>query len=131
MSTEGLEPAVERFIDDHIASVAQLELLLLLQQARDQVWKPEELARELRVETAWAEAQLRAFAAARIVSPASDQAAYRYLPESDELERAVAGLSRAYLLQRVRVIERIYGRTSSRIRAFADAFRLKKEKPDG
>ncbi len=132
MASDDLAPEVRSFIDEHIRSVSQLEMLLLLQTTADQNWTVAELARELRVEAAWVEAQLNGFAAAGLVSKSAETpAAYRFNPATPELRRAMLALSRAYLLQRVRVIERVYGRSSDRIQAFADAFRLKKERPDG
>jgi hypothetical protein len=114
-------------------------------------WTPEALARELRVDRAWADAQLRAFAAARLVRPdpphdgagpapadgrsgggGGEGGAFVFAPATPDLERDVTAAAQAYLLHRVRVIEIIYAaRPSAAVQSFADAFRLRRDPPHG
>ena len=127
---EGISADVQRFIEQHIRSVAQLELLLLLRTTSQQPWSPDDLAREMRVEPWWAQAELLNLCQRGLVEKLGDSPPrYRYQPRADELERAVTDVAQAFLLHRVRVIEVIYRQPSEQIRAFADAFRLRKE-PD-
>lgn len=132
MSANQISDDARRFLDEHITSVAQLEMVLLLRNNPQQQWTAERLSRELRVEPAWALAQLRDFSRRGLLQ-SSDQGAlsFQYDPQSPELDQSVIAVSQAYLLQRVSVIELIYGKPSPNIRAFADAFRLRKEPPSG
>ncbi len=123
---------VRRFIAEHIRSVAELELLLLLRLSPERGWIPADLGRELRVEPAWAESQVRRLTGRGLVE-ASDQpeTTYRFRPRSPELAEAVATLAQAFLLHRVSVIELIYTGPSEGAQALADAFRLTREPPHG
>jgi hypothetical protein len=56
---------------------------------------------------------------------------YHFAPATSELEAGVVAVAQAYLTRRVAVIEMIYARPSDNLRAFSDAFRLRKEPPSG
>lgn len=129
---ESLEPA-KRFIADYIGSVAQLELLLLLRTASPRAWTVEGLARELRVEPKWARSQLIQFCDIGLVrlDESSGETTYAYNPIREELREQVTAVAQAYLLHRVSVIEAIYSKPPQSIRAFADAFKFRKEPPRG
>jgi predicted transcriptional regulator len=135
---EGIPIDVQRFIEQHIRSVAQLDLLLLLRTRPEQPWTPDDIAREMRVEPSWAQGELLNLSNRGLVEKSSDSSTeggtsprYKYQPRTSELERAVTDVAQAYLLQRVRLIEEIYRQPSEHIRAFADAFRLRKEPDHG
>jgi hypothetical protein len=127
-----IAPNAQRFIRDHITSVAQLEMLLLLRTNPQQAWSAVELARELRVDPAWAEAQMCYLHEKQLIelSAASDPV-YRYCPATPELEATVTALTQAYLVHRVSVIELIYDKPPEALRALADAFRIRKKPPHG
>lgn len=133
MSDPGVQPLVEQFIRDHIASVAQLEILLLLQTNPAQAWSPQGIARELRIESAGAAAQLAQLLASGLVREAgADQ--FVFAPRSAELQAAVTALAQAYLIRRVTVIGMIFAKPPSppaSIQAFSDAFKLRKDPTHG
>jgi hypothetical protein len=115
---------VRQLIIEHISSIEQLEILLLLYREPARAWSADAVARELRIHTASAAARLadlrdRGFAAA------DGAAAYRYRPGGAP-DGAVDGLARAYAERRVTVIELIFSKPLDNVRVFADAFRLKK-----
>jgi hypothetical protein len=127
------EPGVQarKFVAQFITSVAQLEMLLLLRTNPGESWSAENLARELRVETPWAEAQLRQFCDSGLAEcSGSPEALYRFRAATPAIDEAVTALSREYLIHRVSIIEAIYSKPSGSIRVFADAFRIKKEPPN-
>jgi len=131
MPSENLTSQVQRFLAEHISSVAQLDLLLLLRTNPQQYWSAADLVRELRVDTAWAESQLREMAARRVLAADPERPdCFRYAPADAELDAAIAATARGYLLNRVSVIEFIY-RPNQTLRAFAEAFRFRREPPDG
>ena len=129
---ESLDSA-KRFIADFIGSVAQLELLLLLRTTAPRRWTVQELSNELRVEVKWARAQLLHFCDCGLVRPddSAGETTFMYEPAREELRTQVTAVAQAYLLHRVTVIEAIYSKPPQSIRAFADAFKFRKEQPRG
>src|SRR5690349_12182060 len=126
--TSDLPEEVRRFIAQHIDSVEQLEILLLLHQQPGRAWSSEAVARELRIAPASAGERLEAMVHDGIllrqgVSPKE----YLYSPETMKLDDAVRGLAMGYAKRRVTVINLIYSKPVGRIRTFADAFRLRKD----
>lgn len=119
----------ERFIAEHIVSVAQLETILLLRARADDELGAEAVARELRIEPAWAAAELRALEAAGFVAGrTASPPVYRYAPRTAELARGVDLVADAYAQRRVAVTTAIFQKPSAPARALADAFRLRKDR---
>jgi hypothetical protein len=132
MAEPEFDIVMQKFLDQHFSSVAQLELLLLLRTTSDRVWTADELAREMRVEAAWAQEQLGQFVAAGLVVIVDEGTmSFRFEPVDEERRHMMGVVSRMYLINRVRVIEWIYRPRSDRAQAFADAFRLKKGPTNG
>ena len=132
LNPQGLPADVAAFIADHIDSVVQLEILLLLQAVPGKNFAAAELAKHLAVDAAWADAQLADLGTRGLLACTSDpQPAYRYAPRTSDIDGAVKGLARAYADRRVSVISAIFSKPSEQIRSFADAFRLRKEGPRG
>jgi hypothetical protein len=126
-----LPEAVRRFIADHIDSVEQLEILLLLYQHPERSWTAESVARELRISVLSAGDRLKDMARAAILSRVEGgEGEYCYAPENQQLGEAVAGLATAYSERRVTVINLIFSKPIDKIRTFADAFRLRRDDED-
>jgi hypothetical protein len=131
LRNSGLPEEVRRFIVDHIDSVEQLEILLLLHGQRARTWTAESVARELRIAPISAGERLEEFVRGSVLSRADGTPVeYRYAPGSSKLDTAVDGLARAYSERRVTVINFIFSKPVDKIRTFADAFRLRKEDDD-
>ena len=127
----GISFRVKQFIADQVDSVMQLEMLLLVRQT-DEYWTPAELAGQLRIDPEWVESQLRIMVAGGLVVTSGESPAqFRYEPRTPELAATVDELSRAYADRRVTVIGMIFSKPTDKIRSFADAFRIRKERPDG
>lgn len=126
MSEAEIPANVRSFVHDHVESVVQVEVLLLLQAEPGRAFCGADVVAALRVEPAWARAQLSELAARGILVEAAP-GAYRFAPRTAEIEAAVAGLARAYADRRVTVIGLIYAKPSEPLRSFADAFRLRKD----
>ncbi len=124
MSRTGLPDVVARFIADHIDSVEQMEVLLLLRREPHRRWDADAVGRELRIAAASAGDRLRDLAGRGLLEGAQD--GYRYAPESPSLGDAVDQLDAAYGERRVSVINHIFSRPSERISTFADAFTLRR-----
>jgi hypothetical protein len=126
-----LPEAVRRLIADHIDSVEQLEILLLLFQHPERSWSAESVARELRISALSAGDRLKDMARAAILSKVpGSEGEFRYAPESPQMGEAVAGLAAAYSERRVTVINLIFSKPVDKIRTFADAFRLRRDDDD-
>ncbi len=124
----GLPEAVCRLIAEHIDSVEQLEVLLLLWRHPSRGWAPEAVARELRIEPASADKRLEDLERGGFLQ-CRDRACreYQYAPEPPERDGLVRGLAEGYAERRVTVINLIFSKPVDRIRTFADAFRLRKD----
>ena len=135
MAENGITSRVKQFLADHVDSVMHLEVLLLLAGQAGKVWTASELAQQLRIDVAWVDAQLRALVAGGLASvddagPGGAGPGFRYAPRTAELGATVDELARAYADRRVTVIGLIFSKPVDKIRSFADAFRLRKERPD-
>jgi hypothetical protein len=128
--------AVRAFLRDYIDSFESLELLLLLRQVRT-ACTAEELCRRLKTHAPLIDDALASLVRARLVN--TDQnvvTLYAYADEDSARDAIVGSLERLYRdeplqimqLMSTNAIERL--RTST-IRAFADAFVVRKDKGRG
>jgi hypothetical protein len=133
LAQEEIPPNVRAFLNDHVESVVQVEVLLLLYAEPARAFAPADVVSALRIEPAWAEAQLSNLVARGMLAEAGGAAAgsYRWAPRTSEIEAAVAGLARAYADRRVTVIGLIYAKPADPLRSFADAFRIRRDKDHG
>lgn len=132
MASSGLPADIERFIVQHIDSVEQLEVLLMLADHPGRTWSAAQIAEEMRGNASSVAMRLEVLHALGLVERAGDphEARYRYAPRTEEQRRAVRGLASAYQERRVSVINVIFSTPSDSVRAFADAFRLTRPKED-
>lgn len=114
-------------IAEHIHSVEQLEVLLLLRSQPEREWTAAEVSQELSshphsVETRMLDLRARGFVASR---EGEQEFVFRYAPVSG-LDHVVEGLARAYAIRRTSVINLIFSKPIDSVRTLADAFRLRK-----
>ena len=129
MTTEDIPKEVKRFIADHIDSVEALEVLLLLRDHPGRGWSAEEVSRELYTQTESAAKRLAELQSINLLTATDEpNLLYRYSPGTDALDQIVSGLSKAYKERRVTVIGLIFSSPSDKIRTFADAFKIKRDK---
>jgi biotin operon repressor len=134
MKDEQIPPEVSRLVQGHIHSIEALEVLVFLYQRRDRAVALSEIADQLRISRASAEAGVNELAAAGLATRDSVAAGYR--PTSLDLDQAVAGLVHAYEHFRVETLVLISSNAIHRVRndalrIFAEAFRLGGKKKDG
>ena len=124
-----IPPPVRAFIANHVGSVVQLETLLMLHASPAREWAPEEVARDLRIDRNWAEAQLDALWQQGLVirTESTTPKRYQYGP-APETKKDVDGLAVAYAQRRVTVIGLIFAKPADSLRAFSDAFRIRRDK---
>ena len=124
-----LDKAVRELVREHVGSVIELEVLLLLSHSPGRSFTAAEVARELRVAPEWTQGYLSRLAAGGILRErAGRAAAYVFAPVAPSTSDTVSRLARAYARQRHTVIELIYSEPDDEICTFADAFTLWKRK---
>lgn len=131
MSEKILPKEVINLINEHINSVFQLEILLLLHQHRRKEWSAETLSREFGLDRNVAATQIADLHSRGFLTERTDDGLlYQYSPASSELERAVDGLASAYAVRRMTVISSIFSKPVKKITLFADAFKIRKNAQD-
>ena len=133
MSEGDVSDEVRGFIATHVASVVQLESLLLLAADAAREWTADHVASSLRIDPVWASSQMEALVHQGLAARNGDAPhRYRYAPHDEPTRAAVDALAKAYVERRVTVISLIFSRPAEptrpdSVRAFADAFRLRKD----
>jgi hypothetical protein len=118
------KPEVDRFILEEIESVSHLEALLLLWRSRPKSWTSEDMAKAVYVSSEHTLAILRDLESRQLVSNESGNYFYQSNLERDDL---IEELDRVYRRELIRVSKMIHSKASPSVRAFARAFRLKKD----
>ena len=121
-----LPDAVQRFLERHIDSLEQLEILLLLRREPGLELNPAQVTAELRL-GAGSELRLDALCAGGLLASTGDPPRYRY-QASPQLDAEVEAVARCYAQYRVAMISFIFSpRRDGAIRGFADAFDLRRK----
>lgn len=124
MRPRGIPPDVQAFIREHLSSVAQLELLLLLHGDADRPYTTDDAAQALRIDPAWAAAEIDGLRKRGLFAEVG-RGAYCYEPVSRNLARTVDALAKSFSTHRVSVITLIFSTPSDNVGSFADAFKLR------
>jgi hypothetical protein len=119
---------IKGFIADNIDTVAQLELLLLLRSDRNKQWTAEEAGKALYSSAEVTALQMADLQLKRLLAPGSAAGTFVYRPEPADVAGLVDRLADLYHERRVAVITAVYTKPIDKIRSFADAFRLRKDK---
>jgi len=129
VSEDAIDPQVRALVADHIDSVVQAEILTLLHLLPDRDVTAADVGRELRIDSAWAEAQLDHLCQRGLITCNRDDGGPRYKvgAKTPALEDAVRGLVKAYSERRVTLISMIFSKPIDKLRSFADAFRIRKD----
>jgi hypothetical protein len=117
-----------RFLQTTVPSVDAAELLLLLQRDTSRWWSGAEIVVGLRpavLSEADVARYLETFLARGVVAQGADKRV-QFHPASDELAGFARTLAQAYSERPVTLIRVIYALRDSKIRSFADAFKLRK-----
>ncbi|WP_170229266.1 winged helix-turn-helix domain-containing protein [Polyangium fumosum] len=125
-----LPDEVARFIADHITSVEQLEILLLLRGAPDDAWTARAICEALRTSEQSVIRRLADLEASGLVAsrPGSKVPVYRYAPATPSLDEGVARLSAAYTELRYKVLDSIFSNPISDLHVYAEGFRFRKDR---
>jgi hypothetical protein len=118
-----------RFIEQHIHSILQLEVLLLLREKGGE-WTAATVAGELRITEQSAEVRLRDLHLRGLLALGDEPESYCYKSTDPEISRLVDLLSDAYRDMRYTVINLIFSVPGDSARSLAEAFRLRKRKDE-
>jgi len=125
--SDQLPEDVRRFIVEHINSVEQLEVLLLLRAHPEQDWSADAVSQRLYTPPPAAAMRLSDLQARGFLSASDDGKVWRYRPANAEVDAFIASLAEHYQERRVTVITLIYSKPHQQVQAFADAFKLRKD----
>lgn len=129
MAREDIAAPVLNFIREHIESVEQLEILLLLYHQSDRSWTADEIARELRSSPQSARKRLAVFEMRGFIrqSDASSKS-FQYDPRDAGIDEGIKALAEAYQLRRVTIIDVIFSKPTEKMQTLADAFKFREDK---
>lgn len=123
--TDDFPADVKEFIGKHIHSVAQLEVLLMLRSDPERIWTLDEITSGL-----YLQSQMVAHLLTDVVQrglAVQAPCGFRYQPANEADRRLIDLLAHVYQERRVAVITEIFSKPIDFVKAFADAFRLRKE----
>jgi hypothetical protein len=119
---------IEQFIAQHIESLAQLEMLLLMRREAGRTWTSDDLPRQMYVTpevctTIIADLERRGF----ILRDAANPNNVQYRSSGSPIDQLIDQLGDLYHQRRVAVITQIYSKPVRKVQTFADAFRLRRD----
>jgi hypothetical protein len=120
---------VRVFLHQNIDSVEQLEVLLLLWRTPDRGWTSEEVAIAVYSHPSSVVRRLAMLLGQGLLRE-RQPGCYQYAPRTVELHQTVTQVDRMYRERRVAVITLIASKPIENVRAFSDAFRIRKKKED-
>ena len=122
-----LSAEIIRFIQEHIKTVASLDILLLMYRNPTREWTAEGIAVDLRTNPITVRGFLDFFVEKGLITRIADNR-YQYRASAAALDSNVAALAREYSMRPVTVVNTIYSAPGDdKLQSFADAFKLKKD----
>jgi len=128
MTTDPLPGTVRELLSEHIQSVEQLEVLLLLRNSPQRAWTVDEVYEVIRSSHSSIQGRLLKFVSdGFLTEEKGPPQTFRFAPRDLNLHSSVEQTATAYHGSRVRVIEAIFAPEADPAQSFADAFKLRKE----
>jgi hypothetical protein len=119
---------VRDFLDRYIRSVEDLYLLVAMAETRDRWWDADAAAQELGVRRSAAAGVLEHLARHSLLDiRVTDDVRYQFRPVTPEIRDAVVACAAAYHADPVSVVRAVTMTRQRNLRAFADAFRIRRE----
>lgn len=135
MASNDPDRDVQRFLLENLESYEQLQALLLIAKAPDKDWTAKHVAEALRLSPASARAVLEHLSRRSLLKGrgAVDEMLFTYVPEQAAVVQRLVQIcgSEPHVVMKwmnTHALERV---RSEAIKTFADAFLLRKKKPDG
>lgn len=128
MVSEELPEIVRKFILERITSVEQIAVLLFLITHSQRKWTTAEISQELRSTEASIQKRILDLRSSGVLSPKMDPGEpLDSAAIAEGLSEPVRALLEAFRLRPNRVIDLIYSRPNESLKAFADAFKIRKD----
>jgi DNA-binding MarR family transcriptional regulator len=125
----GLPEDVRTFLHQNVESVEQLEVLLLLWRAPERGWSPEEVATAVYSHPSSVVRRLAMLLGQGLLRE-REPGHYQYAPRTADLHDTVTRLDHTYRERRVAVVTLIASKPIENVRAFSDAFRIRRQKEE-
>lgn len=119
-----LTAALNQFIATHIHSVEEVEIVNLLTRSPDTFWSAEAIASHLGLNQDTVANKARDLVRRGILAAGESGPVFRYAPSTPAALESVVALLAMYRDHRISVINAIYSANLTRLRSFADAFKL-------
>ena len=117
-------PELDQFIASNIHTVEEVEILALLSRSPDTFWSADAVAQRLSLKPDLVAARCRDLQRRGLLRAGESGPVYRFAPADDKVRQQVLELVDAYNDRRISVINSIYSANLTRLRSFADAFKL-------
>jgi hypothetical protein len=119
-----LLPEADEFIAQHIDTIHQLDVLVLMRHASDRAWSIDEIAEALGKSSSTVRSSVAGLLASGIVAYSPDESSgeWKYQPRSVALHAGVESVIEAYESDAVGVVKAVFNKPSRALRSFADAF---------
>jgi hypothetical protein len=125
----GLPEDVHRFLHQNIESVEQLEVLLLLWRTPERGWTSDAVATAVYSHPSSVVRRLAMLLGQGLLRE-REPGCYQYAPRTADIHHTVTRLDQAYRERRVAVITLIASKPIENVRAFSDAFRIRRKKEE-
>ena len=122
-----LPAAVVNFVLRRIASVTELETLLIMSAEETRAWNADEIADLIYAAASSAAAVLHALERQRLIKTTEDGTRYCFSPAGDEERQLVLQTAIAYRTHLIPITTLIHKKSSGAVQEFARAFDLKKD----
>lgn len=127
-----IPPGVRRFVAEELPSLGHLEILLLLQARPAKWWSPARTGAELGMSAEVALNRLERMCSRGLLEVrTADDLFFRYAPLRPALAEAARAFASAYPERRLAILELVFSKRLDPAREFSEAFRIRKEDPDG
>lgn len=127
---DGIPEDVREFIFEHIDSIEQLDIMMLLRSHRERFWTAQQVSVELRTNAESAANRLNLLRTIGILDVKDpSEPSYRYNP-SPEIDHVVRKLGEEYKIRPHKIYELIFS-SLKRARKFLNAFTMRDKKEDG
>jgi hypothetical protein len=120
---------VRHFLHQNIESVEQLEVLLLLWRTPERGWTADDVATAVYSHPTSVIRRLAMLLGQGLLRE-REPGCFQYAPRTPELHATVTRLDHMYRERRVAVITLIASKPIENVRAFSDAFRIRRNKED-
>ena len=125
----GLPEDVHHFLNQNIESVEQLEVLLLLWRTPERGWTTDGVATAVYSHPSSVVRRLAMLLGQGLLRE-GEPGCYQYAPRTADLHVTVTRLDHVYRERRVAVITLIASKPIENVRAFSDAFRIRRKKEE-